>query len=101
MRSARREDHLLSRRNPCDLKLRCKLACDLLLECRTQAQLRSAELEQPSRRKMRVVSGLIRVTQSAQSFDDIVLRIGLARVDHVIDLAHPTKVRMVFLSALG
>ena len=47
---------------------------------------------------MSVVIGLLVVTEAAQGLNDRILGFGLARVDHVIDLAHLAEVGMVRLS---
>ena len=49
---------------------------------------------------MRVVRRLLRVSQRAQSFNDVVLRIRLARIDHVVDFADTAEMRMIAFSAL-
>src|ERR1700731_408150 len=46
-------------------------------------------------REMSVVLGCFTMTQAAQSFDDGVLSLRLACVNHVVDLSHITEVRMI------
>ena len=48
--------------------------------------------------KMSVVAGSVVVPQTTESFDHGVLRLRLARIDHVVDLRHIAKVRMLFLA---
>src|SRR5438105_15588109 len=50
---------------------------------------------------MCVMRRLLGVSQRAQSFNYVVLRIRLARIDHVIDFVHAAKVRMIALAALS
>ena len=52
-------------------------------------------------REMRVVRGLLGVTEQPERLDHRVLRIGLARVDHVVDRRDAAEVRMVRLAVLG
>src|SRR3954462_5072132 len=52
-------------------------------------------------RKMMVVLCLFRVAKSTNRFNHIVLWIGLARDDDVINCIHAAKVRMVFFARLG
>src|SRR6266403_5311606 len=49
-------------------------------------------------RKVGVVVSLIVVSQTAQSFDDGVLRLGLAGVDDVVDLGYIAEMGMIFLT---
>ena len=51
--------------------------------------------------KVRVVIGGLIVSKTAQRLDDRALGLGLARVDHVIDLCHVAKVGMVRLAFAG
>ena len=45
--------------------------------------------------------GLVGVAEQAERLDDRVLRIALARVDHVVDRRDAAEVRMVGLAVFG
>src|SRR5579859_6232951 len=49
---------------------------------------------------MMVVSRLIFISQSANGFDDVVLRIGLAGINHVVDGTDSAKVRVLGFALL-
>src|ERR1041385_4801240 len=49
---------------------------------------------------MVIVFRLLGVAKSANRFNHIILWIGLARVNHVVNRVHPAKVRMLRLSCL-